>query len=108
MRPILVTTSCDKETEGHNIAVQVLEKRLAACVQISAPVRSCYWWDNKITTDTEYLVVMKSEHSLFTELAKTIKLMHSYEVPEIVATDIVEIDDAYAQWLKEELRNGKR
>ena len=51
---------------------------------------------------------MKSEHSLFTELAKTIKSMHSYEVPEIVATDIVEIDDAYAQWLKEELKNGKR
>ena len=108
MRPILVTTSCDNETEGRNIAVQVLEKRLAACVQISAPVRSCYWWDNKITTDTEYLVVMKSEHALFTELAETIKLMHSYKVPEIVATDIVEIDDAYGQWLKEELRNGKR
>ena len=53
MRPILVTTSCDKETEGRNIAVQVLEKRLAACVQISSPVRSCYWWDNKITTDTD-------------------------------------------------------
>lgn len=103
MQPVIVTTSCEKKKDAENIAVLVLKKRLAACVQISSPVTSSYWWKDKIVTDKEYLVNMKSDNALFERLAEVIRKVHPYEIPEIVATELIAVDKAYMRWLSGEL-----
>ena len=107
MQPIIVTTTCESREDGELIARSVLENRLSACVQISGPVLSSYWWEDKITSATEFLVVMKSERDLFEQLSDTIRAVHPYEVPEIVAVAITAIDTPYKQWLEAELDRGK-
>ena len=104
--PVMVYTSCDDEDACREIARLVLDRRLAACVQVMAPMTSFYWWDDQIASDSEYLVSMKSDRSLFEQLAAAIRSIHPYEVPEIVATDISALDHDYADWMKETLRHG--
>jgi len=102
-QPVVVTTTIDQEDVAMKLAERVLEKRLAACVQILPPVTSRYWWKGQIVSDKEYLLNMKSDRKLFERLADVIRSVHSYEVPEIIATSVVEIDEEYAIWMKEEL-----
>ncbi|MCG6929859.1 MAG: divalent-cation tolerance protein CutA [Desulfofustis sp.] len=104
LQPILVATSCDSEAVGDRIARGVLEEKLAACVQISGTVRSSYWWQGEIATDTEYLVTMKTDRQLFNKICEVIRRVHPYEVPEIIATEIVAVDEPYARWLRASLQ----
>ncbi len=103
LRPVLVSTTCSKREDGLEIAKAVLEKRLAACVQVCAQMTSMYWWQNKIAEDTEYLITMKSDRVLFEKLAIAIRSVHPYEVPEIIAVDIAAVDEDYGRWMGEEL-----
>lgn len=104
LHPILVVTSCDREDVCKEITHAVLEHKFAACVQVSAPVRSAYWWQNTIAEDTEYLVSMKTDRRLFKVLSELIRKIHTYDVPEIIATEIVAIDEPYARWMNESLK----
>ncbi|MBT8362623.1 MAG: divalent-cation tolerance protein CutA [Desulfobacterales bacterium] len=104
MQPIIVTTTCETGEDAQRLAQLLLKKRLAACVQVSSPVQSFYWWQSEIAADGEFLITMKSERRLFDRVASTIKDHHPYDVPEIVATEIVAIDNDYLTWLTEELR----
>ncbi len=103
MQPILVTTSCASQEEAQKIAAHLLNQRLVACAQVSGPVTSSYWWQGSITSEPEYLLVMKSVRSLFAHITDQLSVVHPYEVPEIVATDIVRINDGYRDWLLAEL-----
>ena len=102
MQPVVVTTSCGSFEEAEKIARQVLDERLAACVQIS-PAQSMYWWNDVIESEKEYIVNMKSKRAFWDRLMVKIKEHHSYEVPEIIATDITAVDDSYRVWLNTEL-----
>ena len=102
-QPVVVSTSVDKEEAARSIALQVLEKRLAACVHIHQPMTSLYWWKGEIASDSEYLLSMKSTRTLFNRLVEAIRSVHPYEVPEIIATDIVDVDREYGAWMREEL-----
>ncbi len=102
MQPVVVTTSCGSFEEAEKIAHQVLGERLAACVQIS-PVQSMYWWNDVIESEKEYIVNMKSKRAFWDRLIVKIKEHHSYEVPEIIATDITAVDNSYRLWLNTEL-----
>ena len=104
LHPILVVTSCDREDVCEKIARAVLERKLAACVQVSPPVRSSYWWQQEIAEDREYLVSMKTDRRLFEELASAIRRLHPYDVAEIIATEIVAIDADYKRWMHESLK----
>lgn len=102
MKPVIVTTTCSSLEEAEKIARLVLADRLAACIQMS-PVRSMYWWKDTIESEDEFQLNFKSERSFFDRLVIKIKENHSYEVPEIIAMDIVEVDRPYAVWLNAEL-----
>lgn len=95
---VLVTTSSKQEAE--NIAQQLLKKQLIACANITGPVSSLFRWSGKIEKAEEYLVFMKSRKDLFEKLTETVKTLHSYEVPEIIALPIVEGSEAYLGWLE--------
>jgi periplasmic divalent cation tolerance protein len=101
---ILVTTTFDSKREALELAKQLLEKRLIACAQLSSPVESLYWWKGVIEPDTEYKLLVKSIASLWDTLKKEIELLHPYDVPEILLTPVLDVNDAYKKWILEELQ----
>lgn len=98
----VITTTASRE-EAERIVRALLEKRLAACVQIIGPIASLYWWQQKIERSEEWLCLAKTESRLFAQVEETIRALHSYEVPEILAIPIVKGNSSYLQWLSEQL-----
>ena len=99
MAPIIIFMTAESKREAQRIAQILLEKRLIACANIIGPIDSHYWWQRKIEKANEFLVLMKSHQSVFSKLAKTVKKMHSYDVPEILGVPIVEGFQPYLKWL---------
>ena len=94
---VIVTTASKQEAE--NIAQQLLKQRLIACANITGPVSSLFHWSGKPEKAEEYLIFMKSRKDLFDKLAETVKALHSYEVPEILALPVVDGSKEYLAWL---------
>lgn len=103
MQPIIVTTTCGSREDAHAIASSMLEKRLIACAQIIGPVASSFWWQGTLSSETEYQIIAKTARSLFAELVEHLHDVHPYDIPEIIATDIVAISDDYRNWMISEL-----
>lgn len=101
---IQVFTTTDKKEEAEKITKVLVEKRLAACVQIIGPIESTYWWNGNIETAKEWLILIKSEKRLYKEIERVIKENHSYQVPEILAVPVTAGNPDYLRWLKNELR----
>src|SRR4051794_3384427 len=99
----VVTTVADK-TEAERLAASVLEKRLAACVQIIGPIDSHYWWNGRLEKATEYSVLMKTHVKMYAKLEKLLLEEHPYDEPEVIATIAEHVSPGYLQWLKDELR----
>ena len=100
---IQVLTTTGTKEDADTIAKTLVEKRLAACVQIMGPVTSTYRWQGRVETAQEWQCLIKSRQDLFGELEKTIRAVHPYETPEIIATDIVAGGEDYLQWLQDQL-----
>lgn len=99
-----ISTTTASEEQAHEIAAALVERRLAACVQILGPIQSVYRWQEKIEQASEWLCMVKTRRALFAEVEAAIRELHSYECPEIVAVPIVEGSAAYLAWLSEQLR----
>jgi periplasmic divalent cation tolerance protein len=100
---IIVLSSCSSAAEADGIARQLLEKRLAACVNVLAGARSLYRWQGAIEEAAECLLIIKSRQDLWEPLRAEIQSLHSYEVPEILLLAIEDGSPKYLDWLNEEL-----
>jgi periplasmic divalent cation tolerance protein len=100
---IIVLSTCGSAEEAEKIARQLLEKRLAACVNILAGARSLYRWQGAIEEAAECLLIVKSRQGLWEELRAEIQRLHSYEVPEILLLAIAEGSPTYLNWLTDQL-----
>jgi periplasmic divalent cation tolerance protein len=100
---IQAITTVEHKTDAEKIAKILVEKRIAACVQIIGPVMSYFQWQGKLDSAEEYLCLIKSRDDLFSELEAEIKSIHPYEVPEIIATPIIKGGRDYLNWLAAEL-----
>ena len=103
---IQVFTTTEKKEDAKKIARAVVEKRLAGCIQTLGPIVSTYWWKGNVETAEEWLCLLKSKRALYEELEKTIKEIHPYEIPEIIAIPIVAGSKDYLEWLGNELKEG--
>lgn len=101
---IQVFTTTAERGDADKIAAALLERRLAACVQITAGMESSYWWNSRIEKSKEYLVIIKTLKPLYKKLEAAILELHPYDAPEILATPVVEVSPAYAKWLVEQLQ----
>ncbi len=101
---IQVVTAIEKREDAEKIAKALVEKRLAACVQILGPIVSTYWWKDNIETAEEWLCVIKSKKDVYEELEKSIKEIHPYETPEIFALPVVAGSKDYLKWLSNEVK----
>jgi periplasmic divalent cation tolerance protein len=100
--PRLVFVTASSAEEARTLAVAILEKRLAACVNILPGVESHYWWQGKLEAATEVMLLIKSSAEQFDALAAVVKQNHSYECPEIVAVAPEEIAPSYREWWERE------
>ncbi|GAG10655.1 unnamed protein product [marine sediment metagenome] len=97
---VFITTATAEEAQ--RIANILVSGRKAACVNIVPQVHSRFWWQGKIDSADEALLVVKTKAALLDEIIKLVKENHSYEVPEIVALPIVGGNPDYLKWLDDE------
>ncbi|MFM2124013.1 MAG: hypothetical protein RL328_464 [Acidobacteriota bacterium] len=100
---IVVLTACDSEAKAAELARALVEKKVAACVNILPGARSIYHWQGKLEDTPEWVLLIKSRRDLFPALREAIAHMHSYEVPEVIALPVVDGSEAYLAWLDREL-----
>lgn len=100
---IQVVTTTGSRSEAERIARELVQQRLAACVQIDGPMTSVYRWQGAIETAEEWRLTVKSLGTLFPRLEAAIRALHSYETPEILATQVVGVSEAYRDWLTAEV-----
>ena len=105
---IVVLSTCGSAQEAEKIARTLVEKRLAACVNIVPGMRSVYHWKGAIEDASEWLLLIKSKRELFEKLCAELAGLHSYETPEIVALPIVEGSGSYLNWMEAELQSTRR
>ncbi|HEX3727810.1 MAG TPA: divalent-cation tolerance protein CutA [Pirellulales bacterium] len=98
----VVTTTASKE-EAERIARAVVNRRLAACVQISGPISSVYHWQGNVETSQEWQCTFKTRKPHYRELETAIRQLHSYDVPEILAVEVCDGSQDYFDWLCGEL-----
>jgi periplasmic divalent cation tolerance protein len=95
----LVLTTAGSQEEAKKIAHALVERRLAACVNILPQIESVYRWQGKVESATEWLLVIKTRASSFERVRDAIQELHSYELPECVMLEVAEGDKAYLDWL---------
>lgn len=115
---IVVLTTCDSEKAAAKLARELVEARVAACVNILPGVRSVYRWRDASGKDAvekdaleeadEWLLVIKSRRDLFAELRKVIAQLHTYDIPELVALPVVEGSEPYLAWMDQQLAAPKQ
>ena len=94
----IVKTTCKNKKEAKFLAKLILEQKLAACAQISN-IESLYHWNSKIEKDKENLLVLKIKKENYQQIEKLIIQNHSYENPQIIATQIKEASQDYLNWI---------
>ncbi len=102
---VVVLSTCGSGDEAERIARALVEKRLAACVNIIPSIRSVYRWKNAIEDCQEVLLVIKTSRALCENVRSQIEKLHSYELPEVVALPIVDGSEQYLEWMDRELKS---
>ena len=103
---IQVITSTRNKKDAEKIAAELIRMKLAACTQILGPVNSFYWWNGNIETANEWICVIKSKRSLYSQIERVIKKLHPYQVPEILALPVVEGSKDYLKWFDNEIQQA--
>jgi periplasmic divalent cation tolerance protein len=103
----LVLVSTGSEAQALQIGRELVERRLAACVNIVRSVCSVYRWEGKIVEEGEALLLIKSRREQFEAVRAAVRELHSYDTPEVLAFPIEAGDSNYLAWLKSETANSE-
>ena|SRR6202035_2473716 len=95
----IVLTTAGSQEEARKIANALVERRLAACVNIVPHVESIYRWQGKIETAEEWLLLIKTQGELFDRVRNTVKELHSYDLPECVMLEVTAGSQEYLDWI---------
>ncbi len=105
---VQVSTTLAAREQAETLARRLVDARLAACVQIVGPVTSVYRWKGEVSRDEETLLLAKTRQDLVDRIEALFREAHPYEVPELIATPVVDGGDAYLAWLGESLEPAAR
>ncbi len=99
---IQVLISIDSQDGARELQRLLIDRRLAACVQVLGPISSTYWWEGEIEDAQEWLCLAKTQASLYETLESLVQEHHPYETPEIIAIPIVAGNRGYLEWIEAE------
>ncbi len=99
----IITTTIDDKNIADQISTVLLQDHLVACVQ-SHTIQSRYHWNSTLEISEEILLQMKTKVSLFKEVKVQIEALHSYDVPEIIMTPILDANESYLKWIEKETK----
>lgn len=100
----IVLSTAGSEDEARKIARHLIEKQLAACVNIVPRVESIYRWQGKVESSAEWLLLIKTTAERFPAVRDAIRELHSYELPECVAISVEDGSTDYLQWIEDSLK----
>jgi periplasmic divalent cation tolerance protein len=100
----LVLTTASSLEESKKIARELVERRLAACINIIPKIESVYRWEGKVEEAQEFLLLIKTTESAFARVREVIEQLHSYEVPECIALSVEEGSLAYLKWIDDSVK----
>ncbi|HZE80505.1 MAG TPA: divalent-cation tolerance protein CutA [Candidatus Polarisedimenticolia bacterium] len=95
----IVLTTAGSQEEARKIAHALVERRLAACVNIVPQVESIYRWQGKVETTEESLLLIKTQTELFDRVSNAVKELHSYDLPECVMLEVAAGSPEYLDWI---------
>lgn len=98
---VIATTGTREQAD--EIARALVDRRLAACVQVAGPITSTYHWKGRVETSREWQCIAKTRRGLYEQVEEAIRQLHAYEVPEILAVPVTAANSAYLAWLHDEL-----
>lgn len=101
---IFIYIICKNKDEAERIGSHLIEKRLAACVNIFPVIESIYRWKGKIVKDKEAVLIVKTSKNNFQKVEMEVKKIHSYSVPCILGIPIGRGNKDYLNWLEKEIR----
>lgn len=97
-----VESTTDSLEEAKKIAAGLVEKRLAACVQVIGPISSTFWWEGRVQDAEEYLLLGKVPGEHLAAATTLIEELHSYEIPEVLAFEVAHGSRSYLDWVAAE------
>jgi periplasmic divalent cation tolerance protein len=100
----LVLTTCGSLEEARSIAQTLVERQLAACVNITPQIESVYRWQGGVESATEWLLLIKTTAEAFDRLRETLSELHSYELPECIVIAVEDGSAAYLEWIGQSVR----
>ena len=99
---LFITTATAEEAQ--RISRVLLEQKKVACVNIVPRVNSLFWWQDKLDSAEESLLIVKTKASLLSEIVPLVKEIHSYDIPELIALPIIGGNQDYLDWIQKEVR----
>ncbi len=104
---IVIFCTASTEKEAGQIAQTLVEREEAACVNIVPMIRSVYRWKGRISSENEQLLLIKTTQALLEDVKKTVKELHSYELPEIIALTVDDGDKNALSWIASVVKGGR-
>lgn len=105
--PLIALSTCPDEATAKRIAEVLVEERLAACVNRVAGLHSTYFWDGRLQDEPEILLIIKTTAEQLPRLKERLRAIHPYEVPELIALPIVAGNEAYLEWVRKGVDEGR-
>ena len=97
----IVLSTAGSEEEARNIAQALVDRRLAACVNVVGPIHSVYRWKGAVESASEHLLIIKTTAPAFPRVRDAIRELHSYELPECIMLSIEAGSKEYLKWIEE-------
>jgi periplasmic divalent cation tolerance protein len=101
-----VESTTDSREEASEIATALVERRLAACVQVVGPIRSTFRWEERVQEAEEFLLLCKMAGERLDEATALIEELHSYDVPEVLAFEVAGGSRSYLEWVVEATKSA--
>jgi periplasmic divalent cation tolerance protein len=102
---VLITTPSPEVASA--IAEALVRDRLAACVNMVPGITSIFWWENKVQTESEVLMIVKTLRHRYEALADRVRSLHPYTVPEIIALPLAAGNRPYLDWVRESVQAAR-
>jgi len=102
---VVILVTAPTREEAQRIAQLLLERRKAACVNIVPMVDSVFWWQGRLDSGQEVLLIVKTRAALVSQVVQLVRQVHSYTTPEVIALPIISGNEEYLTWIQAETRN---